>query len=321
VRSQKYKYLTSISDRRSIEDIPAREIIKKAFPDGRPQLFGVIGGPPCPDFSNGGKHRGHQGDHGRLSKIYVDRICELKPHFFVFENVPGLIRTKKHRRFLSKLEYQLEISGYCIDIAVLNALDLGHPQDRARVILIGMQRELIESIVDRKVQTKERGWFTWPIKDKYHNAKYRFNWPSIVPRRATPELPDDIPIELTVSPLLNGDNPPWKLPNGNEGFRPYSKKFKIVCEGDTSRKSFKRLHRYRYSPTACYGNNEVHLHPWEDRRLTVRESMRIQGIPDLYALPEYVPLTPKFKIISNGVPVPLAYHVASKLYDFLKPAF
>ncbi|MEZ4906243.1 MAG: hypothetical protein R2771_01005 [Saprospiraceae bacterium] len=34
-----------------------------------------------------------------------------------------------------------------------------------------------------------------------------------------------------------------------------------IKEGDTQRQSFKRLHRYRYSPTTSYGNNEVHLHP------------------------------------------------------------
>ena len=82
---------------------------------------------------------------------------------------------------------------------------------------------------------------------------------------------------------------------------------------DTSKKSFKRLHRYRYSPTACYGNNEVHLHPFEPRRLSLREAMRIQGIPDEYELPEGSSLTIKFKLIGNGVPVPLAYNIAQHL--------
>ena len=111
---------------------------------------------------------------------------------------------------------------------------------------------------------------------------------------------------------------PHTLPNGKEHFVPYSNKFTDTAEGDTSGKSFKRLHRYRYSPTACYGNNEVHLHPWENRRLTVREAMRIQGIPDTYTLQEDMPLSTKFKMISNGVPVPLAYNVAKSLIRVLK---
>ena len=35
-----------------------------------------------------------------------------------------------------------------------------------------------------------------------------------------------------------------------------------IPEGESRGKSFKRLHRWRYSPTAAYGNNEVHLHPY-----------------------------------------------------------
>jgi site-specific DNA-cytosine methylase len=62
-----------------------------------------------------------------------------------------------------------------------------------------------------------------------------------------------------------------------------NKKFQEIAGGDNSRQSLKRLHRRRYSPAAAYGNNEVHLHPTEKRRLTVRETMRIQTVPDEYA--------------------------------------
>ena len=60
--------------------------------------------------------------------------------------------------------------------------------------------------------------------------------------------------------------------------------FAKIKEGETNRPSFKRLHRYKYSPTACYGNNEVHLHPYQHRRLSVREALRIQGVDDSYVL-------------------------------------
>jgi len=59
------------------------------------RLIGFIGGPPCPDFSVGGKNRGQKGKNGKLSKIYVDLICRQEPDFFVFENVKGLYRTTK----------------------------------------------------------------------------------------------------------------------------------------------------------------------------------------------------------------------------------
>ncbi|MBE0427392.1 MAG: DNA cytosine methyltransferase [Nitrospirae bacterium] len=311
------KLQEKISDRRSIEEITPREILIKAFPIKRPDLFGIIGGPPCPDFANGGKHRGHEGDHGRLSKTYIDHICHIKPPFFVFENVYGLLRKVKHRTFFETLENQLENAGYCLDRVVLNSLDLGLAQDRERVFLIGIKSSLIKNCLGKKLRTSERAWFPWPKIEKYYNAKKRFDWPTIVRKRNIPRKPKRIPKELMVYHLLS--NIPKNLPNAKEGFKPYSRKFKIVCEGDISRKSFKRLHRYRYSPTACYGNNEVHLHPWEKRRLTVREAMRIQGIPDEYALPKEVSLTAKFKIIANGVPVPLAEQIAHSLKNFLKP--
>lgn len=306
-----------ISDRRSIVDIAACDIIEAAFPLEIPELFGMIGGPPCPDFSIGGKNRGHNGIHGSLSNVYVDRICEIKPDFFVFENVAGLFRTKKHRKFLAKLENQLEENGYNIDLRILNALELGLPQDRERLFIIGIKHHLSETFLNRELEQKERGWFPWPECPQYKNAKQLFDWPTIVQKNETPEKPAGIPDELMMYHILSGSNSPDKLPNGQEGFKPYSNKFNTTKEGDTNRKSFKRLHRYRYSPTACYGHNEVHLHPWENRRLTVRETMRLQGIPDTYILPSEIALTPKYALIGNGVPVPLALHVAKSLYALL----
>jgi len=307
-----------ISDRRSIVDIPICDILKASFAQGRPSLFGAIGGPPCPDFSIGGKNQGRNGDHGRLSSIYTDRICEIKPDFFVFENVAGLLRTRKHREFLAELENQLEENGYNIDLHILNALELGLPQDRERLIIVGLKHNLIEACLGRVLNAKERKWFPWPECPEYKDAKKRFDWPTTIPLNKEPEKPAGIPGELMVYHILDGSNPPDKQPNGQEKFRAYSDKFYTVCEGDTGRKSFKHLHRYRYSPTACYGHNEVHLHPWEKRRLSVRETMRIQGIPDTYVLPSEVPLTPKFAMIGNGVPVLLAYHVAVSLYNLLQ---
>jgi DNA (cytosine-5)-methyltransferase 1 len=47
--------------------------------------------------------------------------------------------------------------------------------------------------------------------------------------------------------------------------------------------------------------------------------MRIQGIPDDYSLQSDIPLTAKFKMIANGVPMPLAEAVAKSLNKFLQP--
>ncbi len=306
-----------ISDMRSIANIPAQEVLKAAFPQQKPEFFGIIGGPPCHDFSVGGKNQGSNGKNGRLSRVYVNRICEIKPAFFIFENVPGLYKTARHRKFLSRLERKLERNGYCLDLKILKALELGVPQDRERLIIVGIKKKYAALSAGRILEKEERGWFPWPQVPEYANAKARFSWPNTHgTKRAV--LPSGIPLELTVHPLLNGNNPPSQKPNGTEGFKPKSSRFLTVLEGDTRRKSFKRLHRYRFSPTVCYGHNEVHLHPWENRRLTVREAMRIQGVPDEYALQEEIHLTAKFAFIANGVPVPMAHKVALSLKAFLK---
>ena len=60
-------------------------LVKESRGDG--SLVGFIGGPPCPDFSVGGKNRGRDGENGKLSQTYVRLICEQEPDFFLFENV------------------------------------------------------------------------------------------------------------------------------------------------------------------------------------------------------------------------------------------
>ena len=94
-------------------------------------------------------------------------------------------------------------------------------------------------------------------------------------------------------------------------------RFFDIWEGDVSRKSFKRLHRWRYSPTAAYGNNEVHLHPYKPRRLSVAETLAIQSLPKNFMLPHNIPLTQKFKMVGNGVPFLLAKGIAHEIREFI----
>ena len=305
-----------IANSESICDLTAPKVVKQALSGENPDLFGVIGGPPCPDFSNGGAHAGGNGANGVLTSVFVDMICNLKPTFFVIENVAGLHRFRKHRAFLDQKVLLLEAQGYAIDYKILNALELGVPQDRERLFIIGLKSPLANWPLDRKVLAGEREWFAWPVIQGYAGAK-SLSWPTTAPFGENPSKPAGIPIELSVFPALLGNGDPEKIANGMDFFNPYSKRFKTIREGDVLHKSFKRLHRYRFSPTAWYGNQEVHLHPWKARRLSVREALRIQSVPDAYVLPSDMSLSAKFKMTSNGVPCVMACHVATAVRSFL----
>lgn len=328
----------------SIVNLGPNQIAREAFNNmPSPSLFGFIGGPPCPDFSVGGKNMGGQGERGKLSQVYVNRILELKPAFFLFENVPGLLRTSKHRLFLINLLEQLS-RYYLLDLKILNALDYGVPQDRERVFLVGFRKNWLKASLGLSLPSNVNDWlimnpvpavqnslnlpgmgsyhwFPWPRDERYENAKKRFEWPLKTPFREKPEKPCGIPEELMVHKYICNLEETAALPNGLEAFEPKSDKFDLIAEGDDSRKSFKRLHRWRYSPAAAYGNNEVHLHPTEPRRLTVREALRIQTVPDKYSLPPEMPLSHKFKTIGNGVPVKLAKVMAVSIKKVLEGKF
>lgn len=309
----------TISNTISVCDLSAKKVLSEAFSSPRPKIFGIIGGPPCPDFSNGGTHAGGNGSNGKLTSVFTDMICGIKPSFFVIENVPGLYCFHKHREFLSSKILQLQEHGYAVDYKILNALELGVPQNRERLFVVGFKKLLAERVLGRRLKVDERGWFLWPEIEAYNGAKL-LAWPQVTAFGGQPVKPPEIPLELTVYPALIGSSDPEKVANGDEYFNPYSSKFKEVMEGDVSRKSFKRLHRYRFSPTAWYGNQEVHLHPWKARRLSVREALRIQSVPDEYVLPEDLSLSAKFKMTCNGVPCVMAYHLAGAVQCFLKKA-
>lgn len=299
-----------IFNTKSIAEINTKDIVAEAFLSAKPNHFGIIGGPPCQDFSSRGNKKGFNGDLGKLTESFFNKINDLMPTFFVMENVPGLLRINSHKEYLAAIVSK--ISGkYSIKYQILNALNYGVPQSRERVFIIGINKSHINNFDEKSL--------IFPVSEKYVDALTKFNWPEAVKYGKELKKPDAIPIELCVENCLV---PAFKrniVSNADEYFQLHIgiANLKRIKEGETNRPSFKRLHRFKYSPTACYGNNEVHLHPYENRRISVREALRIQGVPDSYILPSEISLTKKFKMIGNGVPVPLAHAVAKSIKNFL----
>lgn len=276
-------------------------------------IVGFIGGPPCPDFSVGGKNQGKDGENGKLSLSYINVIKAHQPDFFIFENVKGLIRTKKHQKFYAELKETLRAENYVLCDRMLNSLEFGVPQDRERIILFGIKKEMVGNADNIQLNWED----VLKFNDVKNNVK---NWPqkdTFIEDRVM-EMPQELLdySELTVEHWFR-KNDVMNHCNSSLHFNPKSSKFTVIEEGDDSKKSFKRLHRWRYSPTAAYGNNEVHLHPYKARRLSVAEVLAIQSMPKEFQLPNDITLSAAFKTLGNGVPFLMAKGIAKVVKQFL----
>lgn len=296
-----------------------KDLVKETRRDG--SLIGFIGGPPCPDFSVGGKNRGRDGENGKLSQTYIRLICDQKPDFFLFENVKGLWLTKRHRIFYDELKLNLQDAGYKTSEKLINAVEFGVPQDRERIILVGF-RNTISECNGQPFDEMTNGFFQWSKFTKYRaNDVFSKSWPDSHPFKVDSiiPMPTGVPPELTVEYWFR-KNHVENHPNAQHCFKPRAglARFESVAEGDDSRKSFKRLHRWRYSPTACYGNNEVHLHPYRARRISVAEALAIQSLPEGFQLPPEMSLSTMFKTVGNGVPYLAAKLLARTILSFLQ---
>ncbi len=293
------------------------DIIKLCKKDG---LVGFIGGPPCPDFSVAGKNKGITGENGRLTTSYKRIILTYEPDFFVFENVKGLWSTKKHKEEYNKIKKALSRKGYIFIDKLVNSLEYGVPQERERIILFGIKYSLID-VNKKTAKSILKSNFDWGTNEKFKLQNIsNCNWPttSVFKENSSITVPSNILEELTVEYWFR-KNDVYRHPNAANYFVPHSTvRFDTIAEGDVSRKSFKRLHRWRYSPTAAYGNNEVHLHPYKKRRISVAEALAVQSLPKEYELPQSMTKSDMFKTVGNGVPYLLSRGLASGIKRFIK---
>ena len=107
------------------------EVINQQYPDM------IIGGPPCQDFSSAGK-RNEEGGRGDLTIQYAHIISNVRPKWFVMENVARIVKTQK----LIEAMNIFKQAGYGLSQKVLDASYCGVPQKRKRFFLIGKLHEM-----------------------------------------------------------------------------------------------------------------------------------------------------------------------------------
>jgi DNA (cytosine-5)-methyltransferase 1 len=113
----------------------------------------VAGGVPCPGYSRAGKRLGAD-DPRDLFGEAVRIVRLVKPRAFFFENVLGFT-DKRHARHRARIAGQLRRSGYDVELHTMDAKDFGLPQDRKRIVLVGLMKDLSPRF---KMPSLEQTW-------------------------------------------------------------------------------------------------------------------------------------------------------------------
>ena len=249
--------------------------------------IGIIGGPPCQSFSRAA--HSSEDDYRHQLPFEFSRILGELNHcspvkFFVFENVPGLLK-KRHADRYGAIRAAFEEEGFEVANAIVNASWFGVAQNRPRLILVGFNRSLYPGLswTPPEIEVAE----PVPVKSLLQN------------------LPD--PVFWT----RNLDRSKIKPHPNHWCMTPKSRKFKTsgaLVPGTSRGRSFRMLHWDWPSPTIAYGNREVHVHPTGRRRLSVYEAMLLQGFPASYEL--CGTLSDQISQVSEAVPPPMGHAIA-----------
>ena len=282
------------------------------------EVFLVCGGPPCQAFSTAGKRLGFDDDRGNVFLKYIDLIGEIRPKYFLLENVRGLLSASyspnakgqesgttkmpcKGSAMLYALERIRQI-GYSATFTLYDTANYGVPQRRERVIILGSRDgyriPLIPPTHSKNGKNGLEKWQTFrtavaglktctaaPIPSK--RLKY---FKMLGPGEYWKNLPDKM--------QRSAMGKSYDLPGGKTGF-------------------YRRLAWDEPSPTlvTCPTMPATDLmHPTEDRALSIEEYARIQMFPDKWQFKGS--MADIYKQIGNAVPVGMGYAAARHLLWF-----
>lgn len=241
-----------------------------------PTVDVVVGGPPCFDYtSNNIAARGQFGRHGKLVWAYLEGIKRIQPKAFLFENVLGLYQ--RYKSALQDLIDAFEEYGYIITVGTLNASDFGVAQSRSRIFIVGIRKDLNFSFqfprppYIHKTVGEAIGDLPFPteLHQRIHIPNHVVTWTSPTPER--------------IHDLIEHPRNQWV--------------------------GVRRLDWNSISPMIGFNigkDGRAFLHPVQDRRITVREFLRLMGFDDSFVIPDDVKLTNQYKLIGNGVAFPVA---------------
>lgn len=139
--SKSYSIIHNVPEEKNLKDVTKVDILDIEDP-----VDLITYGFPCQDISNAGQQKGFRDEDGNLTRsgLFFEAlriIDDYKPKFAIAENVKALTSKKFTNEFKTVLE-SLEEVGYNNYWQVLNAKDYGIPQNRERVFIISIRKDI-----------------------------------------------------------------------------------------------------------------------------------------------------------------------------------
>lgn len=244
-------------------DHPAHCIdVKQLKGSDLPKYDLLVGGFPCQGFSVANIYRSKDDKRNELYVEIVRLLEETSPKFFLAENVPGILSLEKgkvveaiHQEF-QEVGSKSGGKGYEVRIKLLNASDYGVPQNRKRVIFLGISKEFSED--ERNEMFKN-----FPPKPTHGDG--------IDSGQRKKTLRDAI-----------GSLPEPDTKEGKEFLDHVVTSHKVKINGFIGNR---KLDWDKPGPTMVgrgggTGGPVIAVHPNLQRRMSVRETARIQSFPD-----------------------------------------
>lgn len=271
----------------------------------------LLAGFPCQPFSNAGNRKGVNDHRGTLYEDILRFVDNKQPKIVVLENVKGILSSKMPTGItvVKEIVSKLQKKGYNVsEPKILKASNYGVPQNRERVIIIGVRNDLniipnVDEIINYKLDFNEEDLFvgnvlkipsdTPNVKDVWDLSPQALNLVKYIKRSWK-----DVPYEA--------------LPLRMQKIRDNMKKYH-------SPNFYRRfaLNEIMGTVTAsAQPENCGIVHPIENRRYSVREIARFQSFPDDYTF--NAPLIQnKYKVIGNAIPPILANAIAKYVINIL----
>lgn len=260
-------------------EIPAGDITKIKASE-IPDFDILLGGFPCQPFSQAGLGKGFDDTRGTMF-FEIERILkEKRPKAFLLENVRQLIG-HDHGRTYRVIMQHLNDLNYHVEAKVLKAVDYGLPQIRARIYIIGLDKD------------------SYNIELGYN---FPFPEPSGIQTRLGDILEENVDEKYTISDRLWNGHQRRKIENKKNG-----KGFGYSLFNEES------LYTNTISARYYKDGSEVLIEQTgkNPRKLTPRECARLQGFPEEYLIP--VSDAQAYRQFGNSVPVPVVRAIAINL--------